>query len=127
MELDKRTEQILISAIRESSTWKRLPVSKKDRPAIKDEGAKRKIKCSYPGAKLNEWKKEYAKYRHFSGFIVEIHRFYNTRNHKEEYDRKIKRPQDPELIKELIAIVEQDLGTQVISEAREQAAPAKSD
>lgn len=127
MELEKRLEWLIISAIREGNTWKRLPVSKKDRPKIKDERAKNKIKCSFPGTKLNEWKKEYAKYKHISGFVVEIHRFFNTRNNKEEFDVKIKRPQCPEIVKQLIAIIEFDLGVQILSETEKQVAPTKSD
>jgi len=54
MEISKWKEEIVILAIRRGDKWKRLPVTKKDRPRIKDERAKNKIKCKYPSAKLNE-------------------------------------------------------------------------
>jgi len=101
MEIDMLVESLLISAITESREWKRI-----DRKWVKIENVKVKesIKNRFPETNIRWWKKEYARFRHRDGSVVEVHRFVNTNNQTEEYGVKIKWMHVNEEIEKLIAV-----------------------
>ncbi len=88
MDLDQATEDYLIQEIRNSCDWKRQNCQ---RGNINNPRVKEAIRASFPGTFISNWKKEFAWYRHKDGSEVEIHRFVNLINQREEFNVKIKR------------------------------------
>ena len=76
----------LISEVRK--TW-HIKSIKKDR--INNPRAKDLIREHFPATDIRDWKKEYSIYSHYDRSMVEIHRFVNKLNHKEEFGVKLKR------------------------------------
>ncbi len=91
MRFDKHTKEYILSVVRDTNStgWYR---NKGDYQwhNINSRNHIKAIKDKYPKTNIKHWKKEYAVYRHRDGSTVEIHRFVNTKNQKEEHDVKIK-------------------------------------